>query len=185
MLWRAIAKSASIAAMMTGPTPLLDRWRVTALAASAGMLAVAHGFQTFGELAPCALCLRQGEVYWTAAAVALAGMILTRLRGGERWKAGFNLVLALVFLVGAGVAAYHAGAEWKLWPGPSTCASGGGVVTAEALSGLLAGATVRAPACDEAPWVFLGLSMAGWNALISLGLAVLSLWAAAHERSKR
>lgn len=171
--------------MIPGLTPLLDRWRLTALVASAGMLAIAHAFQTFGELAPCALCLRQREVYWVAAGLALAGMVLTRLHGGERWKAAFNLALGLVFLVGAGVAIYHAGAEWKFWPGPTTCASAGGAVSAEALSGLLAGDAVRAPACDKAPWVFLGLSMAGWNAAISLGLAVFSGLAAVHERKSR
>jgi disulfide bond formation protein DsbB len=50
---------------------------------------------------------------------------------------------------------------------------------------LLGGAKIRPPACDEAPWVFLGLSMAGWNALVSLALAGLSAAAALRERSKR
>ena len=171
--------------MIPGLNPILDRWRLTALVASAGMLAVAHAFQTFGELAPCALCLRQREVYWVAAWLALAGMVLTRLKGGERWKPAFNAGLGLVFLVGVAIAVYHAGAEWKFWPGPSTCASTGGAVSAEALSGLLAGESAQAPACDEAPWIFLGLSMAGWNALISLGLAALSGLAAAREWRKR
>ena len=171
--------------MIKGLDPILHRWRLSALVASAGMLAIAHGFQTFGELAPCALCLRQREVYWVAFALALAGMILTRLQGGARFRPAFNLGLAVVFAVGFGVAAYHAGAEWKWWPGPSTCASTGGAVSLEALSGLLEGAAVRAPACDQAPWVFVGLSMAGWNALISLALAALSLAAALYERGKR
>jgi disulfide bond formation protein DsbB len=164
--------------------PLLDRWRLTALAASAGMLAIAHAFQTFGGLAPCTLCLRQREVYWVAATVALIGMVVTRLPDGERRRGLFNMALGLIFLIGAGVAVYHAGAEWKFWPGPTACASTGGGVGAEALAGLLSGATIKAPHCDEAPWVFLGLSMAGWNALISLGLAAMSLMAALRERSR-
>jgi disulfide bond formation protein DsbB len=53
------------------------------------------------------------------------------------------------------------------------------------MSGLLAGEAISAPACDTAPWVFIGLSMAGWNAVISLILAGLSLTAAAYERAKR
>ena len=52
--------------------PLLDRWRLCALLAAAGMLATAHAFQTFGGYAPCSLCLRQREVYWVAAAIAAA-----------------------------------------------------------------------------------------------------------------
>lgn len=165
--------------------PILDRWRLSALAASAAMLAIAHAFQTFGGLAPCTLCLRQREVYWVAAAVAAAGMVVTRLPRGERWRLGFNALLGLIFLVGMGVAVYHAGAEWKFWPGPTACASAGGGASAEAMAGLLRGDEIKPPACDEAPWMFAGLSMAGWNAVISLGLALMSLAAVLRERTKR
>lgn len=172
---------------MTGLlTPILARWRLAALTASAAMLAIAHAFQTFGGLAPCTLCLRQREVYWVAAGVALAGYLIVRLPKGERWKAAFNGLLALIFAVGVGVAVYHAGAEWKWWPGPTACASGGpGGVSVGDLQALLDGAKFKPPACDEAPWVFLGLSMAGWNAAISLVLAGLSLMAVRHERTPR
>lgn len=165
--------------------PILDRWRFFALIASAVMLAVAHAFQTFGGYQPCTLCLRQREVYWVAGALALGFMVLVRLPGGPRWRALTCWVLTLAFLVGSGVAIYHAGAEWKFWPGPQACssASSGGVSTAD-LQNLLKGAKIRPPACDQAPWVFLGLSMAGWNALFSLGLAGLSLAAALRERSR-
>lgn len=166
-------------------SPILDRWRLAALAASAAMLAIAHAFETFGGLAPCTLCLRQREVYWVAGAVAVAGMVITRLPRGERLRLIFNAALGLVFLAGAGVAIYHAGAEWKFWPGPTTCSGGGAGASAEALANLMQGAKIRAPACDEAAWVFAGLSMAGWNALISLGLAAASLLAVMRERAKR
>ncbi len=164
---------------------ILDRWRLWALAGSAAMLAIAHGFETFGGLAPCTLCLRQREVYWAAMAAAAAGLILTRLTRGRGWRIGANAVLAAIFAVGIGYAVYHAGAEWKFWPGPSACASGGaGAVRLEDLSGLMNGAKVKPPACDQAAWVFLGLSMAGWNALISTKLTVLSLAAALRERAR-
>ncbi len=166
--------------------PILARWRLTALAASLAMLAIAHAFETFGGLAPCTLCLRQREVYWVAAGVALTGYLVVRTRGGERWKWAFNGLLALIFAVGVGVAVYHAGAEWKWWPGPTACASGGGGgVSAGDLTALLEGAKFKPPACDEAPWVFAGLSMAGWNAVISLILAILSLMALRRERASR
>ena len=165
--------------------PILDRWRLAALLASAAMLATAHAFETFGGYAPCTLCLRQREVYWTALGLGAAFMVIVRLPGGPRWREATCWVLGLVFLVGAGVAAYHAGAEWKWWPGPSACASAGGGVSLSDMEAFLGGARVRPPACDEAPWVFAGLSMAGWNVLISLGLAVASVLAAFRERSKR
>ena len=171
--------------MMQLLAPFLARWRLVAVLVAAGMLATAHAFQTFGGYQPCTLCLRQREVYWAILGLGLAFMILIRMPGGPRWREATCWVLGLLFLVGCGLAVYHAGAEWKFWPGPQACASGGagGVDTAD-LAAFLGGEKVRPPACDEAPWVFAGLSMAGWNALISLGLAALSVVAALRERTK-
>lgn len=164
--------------------PLLTRWPLIALMASAAMLATAHVFQRLGY-APCVLCLRQREVYWVAGGVALGGLLLTGLTLKDaRWRGALNLILGLIFLVSAGVAAYHAGVEWKFWPGPAACAPGG-AVTAEDMGALLSGAAVEMPACDKAAWVFLGLSMAGWNVLASLALATLSLAAARRDWSLR
>lgn len=162
---------------------ILDRWRLCALIASAAMLAIAHAFETFGGYAPCTLCLRQREVYWAAGGLAAAFMVIVRMPGGPRWRAATCWLLALVFLYGAGLAAYHAGAEWKFWPGPATC-SGAGGVDAAAMDALLGGARIRPPACDTAAWVFAGLSMAGWNVLASLGLTALSVAAALREKGK-
>ena len=164
--------------------PFLERWRLTALVASLAMLATAHAFETFGGLAPCALCLRAREVYWVAAGLALAGMLVTRMRAGARWRWVFDAALAAVFAFGVGLAVYHSGVEWKCWPGPTACSGGGGSVSAGQMADLLGGAKIAPPACDKAAWVFLGLSMAGWNALASLGLTVLSLLAVRHERRK-
>lgn len=163
--------------------PFLQRWRLCALVASLAMLAIAHAFETFGGLAPCTLCLRAREVYWVAAGLALAGMLITRMRGGEKFRWAFDGALGLVFAAGVALAVYHAGAEWKFWPGPTSCSGGGaGAVSAGQMADLLQGAKIKPPACDKAAWVFLGLSMAGWNALVSLGLTVLSFMAFAYER---
>ncbi|TAL32277.1 MAG: disulfide bond formation protein B [Phenylobacterium sp.] len=164
--------------------PFLDRWRLVAVLVAAAMLATAHAFETFGGYAPCTLCLRQREVYWTILGLGAVFMVVVRLPGGPRWREATCWVLGLAFLVGCGLAVYHAGAEWKFWPGPQACASAGGGLDLTNLSAAL-DAKIRPPACDEAPWVFAGLSMAGWNALISLGLAGLSAVAAIRERSKR
>ena len=73
----------------------------------------------------------------------------------------------------------------KFWPGPATCSGGGGKVTAAAMQDLLNGARLAAPRCDEAAWRFLGLSMAGWNVLISLKMAVWSVLAGLGWEPKR
>jgi disulfide bond formation protein DsbB len=163
--------------------PFLDRWRLFALLASAAMLATAHAFQTFGHLAPCELCLKQRTVYWVAGGVALAAMVVVRLPAGARWRPWSDALLAAIFLVGAGIAAYHAGVEWKFWPGPQTC-TGVGTVDLKSMQDLLAGKVGRVVRCDEPAWVFLGLSMAGWNAVASLILTGLSLAAARTEGAK-
>lgn len=157
-------------------TAATRHWLWIALAASAAMLAVAHGFETFGRLAPCQLCLKQREAYWAALALAAGGIALSYTSvAARRWICA---ALALVFLYGAGLAIYHAGAEWKFWPGPASCSGGSMRASAADMAKLLSGSAPKAPSCEDAAWVFLGLSMAGWNALVSLGLAAASVIAA-------
>ena len=103
--------------MQTALRPILDRWRFFALVISAAMLAAAHAFQTFGGLAPCELCLKQRTVYWVAGAFAAIAMVVVRLPGGPRFREASCWLLALIFLASVGVAGYHAGVEWKFWPG--------------------------------------------------------------------
>jgi disulfide bond formation protein DsbB len=147
------------------------------------MLAAAHAFQTFGGLAPCELCLKQRTVYWVAGAFAAIAMVVVRLPGGPRFREASCWLLALIFLASVGVAGYHAGVEWKFWPGPESC-SGVGKVTAASLRELMNGGGVKMPACDRPAWVMGGLSMAGWNALASVVWVALSVAAALRERSK-
>lgn len=156
-------------------------WPLLAFVASALMLATAHGFETFGKLYPCNLCLKQREVYWVAGTVALIAMVAGRTPWAAKARGPFNLLLAAIFLYGAGLAAYHAGVEWKWWPGPTTC-TGGATAAASDLVAMLKGDQIKPPACDKAAWVFLGLSMAGWNALASLGLAIASLTAGLRKK---
>jgi disulfide bond formation protein DsbB len=164
----------------------LDRWRFCALLASIAMLATAHAFETFGGLAPCLLCLKQREVYWWAAGLALGFMVLVRMPGGPRWRELTCWVLGAVFLVGMGFAIYHAGAEWKFWPGPAACSGGAKSVSAADLQAFLNNTTkLKRPSCEDAAWVFAGLSMAGWNAVASLMLAIGSVLAALRERTRR
>jgi disulfide bond formation protein DsbB len=159
----------------------LRNWPLAAALSSALMLAIAHAFETFGGLAPCVLCLKAREIYWVAVAAGLILFAAQLWLKDDRIRRLGNLVLAAIFLVGVGVAVYHAGAEWKFWPGPQACAAGA-IPQLDNLDAILKGGKLKAPACDEAAWVFLGLSMAGWNGLASLALAGASLFAARRRR---
>jgi disulfide bond formation protein DsbB len=152
----------------------LRYWLAIALVASAAMLAIAHAFETFGGLAPCHLCLQQREVYWVAIPVALAGVIVGRVPSLARYDFLFGWVLAIIFLVGMAIAVRHAGAEWKFWSAPEGCSGVHRAAMGDPLA-LLNAAKGSPPRCDVAAWRFLGISMAGWNALISLKLTGWSI----------
>jgi disulfide bond formation protein DsbB len=155
-------------------------WPAVAATAAAAMLAAAHAFERLGGLDPCALCLRQREIYWAVLAVAAAGAWFWAREPGGRTARAVETVLGAAFLTGMIVAAYHAGVEWKWWPGPATCAAGtGGPITAADIAAALSGPQ-KVVACDDAAWrdPVVNLSMAGWNTLISAGLAAASFTAA-------
>ncbi|MEM7330303.1 MAG: disulfide bond formation protein B [Pseudomonadota bacterium] len=165
--------------MMDRIDPLLKSWRwpALALAAATFMLAAAHAFETFALLLPCPLCLRQREIYWAVAAMSLTALVLWQVRQNPRFIMTVNIMLGLVFLTGAIVAAYHAGVEYKFWPAPSGCLTVNIDMDAIDLSNLNQRQGV--PSCTEDPWKGrYGLSMAGWNAIVSMALAAISFRAA-------
>jgi disulfide bond formation protein DsbB len=163
---------------------MLKSWPLFAALVSAAMLAVAHAFETFGGLAPCTLCYRQRDVYWGALWFGLAAFVVLRLKADPRLRQLACAVLLLIFVFGAGQAAYHAGVEWKWWPGPAACSGGAHGVTAADMASLLNGDKIKGPSCDKAAWVFAGLSMAGWNCVASLILAGASLVALLQDRRR-
>jgi disulfide bond formation protein DsbB len=169
----------------------LRRWPLVAGLSAAAMLASAHAFERFAGMAPCLLCYRQREVYWAVLAIVAATAWLWWRKPEGPWTRGVEVVLGAAFLTGAVVAGYHAGVEWGLWQGPQACSGSGltaGSMSAEDFIASLegAGAIVR---CDAPPFVFpfegFGLSMAGWNAVMSLVLAAVSLLAAARGNLSR
>jgi disulfide bond formation protein DsbB len=148
------------------------------------MLLIAHGFEIIGHLPPCELCLHQREGYWAALLVGLGGYALAR------WKPkvgrGLLVLLAAVLALETVLAAYHAGVEWKWWPGPASCTGvHSGAITAAQMSFLLSGPKVHVVQCDQAAWRLLGLSMAGWNALCALALTVATVVAYRRVRAPR
>lgn len=141
------------------------------LVVSGLLLLGALAFQYIGGLAPCALCLDQRYAHGAALAFGIAGLVV-------RGPAGWVLIslAGVAMLVSAGIGGFHVGVEQKWWQGPTGCSGGSliGLSPAEAARRLMETPVVR---CDEIPWSLLGISMAGWNAIVSAvaGLAVAGL----------
>lgn len=150
------------------------RWPVLALTASFAMIGAAHAFERFGNMYPCDLCLRQREVYWATIAMVVTGLALWRIRPGSRFLVALNVLIGMGFVTGAIVAAYHVGVEWGFF---ETGCSGKPVDIGAIDLGNL-NKPMAVGNCGEVPWSLLGISMAGWNALISAGLAGISFFAA-------
>lgn len=136
---------------------------------------IAHGFEHLGGYAPCPLCLQERYAYYFAVPAAVIAFLAARGNGF-----GFaRIVLVLIavgFLLNTGLGIYHAGAEWKFWPGPDTC--GGGFDLKWGEGGIVDTPVIR---CDEAAWRMFGLSFAGWNAVLSLILAGLAAFGATRR----
>jgi disulfide bond formation protein DsbB len=179
---RRIARARRLATMpaMTALTNLVSGWRwpVLALAASALMLAAAHAFERFGGLPPCPLCLRQREVYWALIFMTATGLAIWRVVPKRRFIVALNVMIGLVFVVGVVVAFYHAGVEWQVFPPPTGCSAGGSnpLDLGDLNTGL--DQPFKIASCTAAPFYILGLSMAGWNGVISALLAAASFAAA-------
>ena len=139
---------------------------------SALLLLGAFAFQYIGELVPCPLCIWQRWPHAVAVVVAIgATTLLWRLRR-------FLSVLgAVAMAVGAGLGVYHTGIEQGWWKGPSSCtgAAPGDLTTDELFDKIMDAPLIL---CDQIVWDMFGITMAGWNALISAGLTMLWIFAA-------
>jgi disulfide bond formation protein DsbB len=168
---------------MLASTLTLARSKPAATAATAiaaiGLAAIlgAYFFQFVMGLPPCPLCLEQRYAYYIS--IPLAAMILLGLSVGSSRKVLLLalLAIAVAMLWNASLGVYHSGVEWKWWPGPQDCS---GTVPNFSTGGSLIDQMNKAKVvrCDEAAWRFLGLSLAGYNVLISLGIAAIALWGA-------
>ncbi|MEM1363581.1 MAG: disulfide bond formation protein B [Pseudomonadota bacterium] len=145
-----------------------------AAAGSAGLLLGALAFQYLGGLAPCQMCLWQRWPH--LAAILIAG--LTLALPGWLWP----WLGALAAASSGAIGLFHAGVERGWWEGLTACAGGqdiGALTPEELLAQIMEAPLVR---CDEIAWQMLGLSMAGWNAVISFVLAGLWIYAATRPR---
>jgi disulfide bond formation protein DsbB len=147
----------------------------------AATVGIALGFQHLGGYIPCKLCYEQRIPYYLGAPL----MALAALSGGLRWSSaltrGLLLVGGLIMAFSLYLGIKHAGVEWGWWPGPTDC----GVVAPGIDTGgkgvLDAIDAVVPPSCDKAALRVLGLSFAGWNAIVSLALMVVAFRAAARR----
>lgn len=149
----------------------MHRPLLLALVVSALLLGGALLFQYVGGLAPCELCVAQRWPHAVSIALGLAGLLLLRRAAVARLLAvGCALALLWTGLIGL----YHVGVEQKWWSGPSACTAGSlSAAPAEALSQIVAAPLVQ---CDSIAWSLFGISMAGYNALISTLAAFWTLW---------
>jgi disulfide bond formation protein DsbB len=127
----------------------------------------------FAGYDPCHLCLQQRWAYYFAIPFSLLLFVSAR-KIPESAKRGLY-ILAVVMLGSAIFGAYHAGVEWSWWPGPDTCSGD--------ISGGLPDLSKVVVACNEAAIRIIGISLAGWNAIISAMLAAVALAGARHQGS--
>ncbi len=146
------------------------------LLASLAVLGAAFAFQYIGGLDPCILCIYQRFPY--GATIGLGAIALVLAHRGRRGALPWLLSLsAIAFAVGGAIAAFHVGVEQHWWRGTESCGASGAVATTiEELRRQIMNAPIAR--CDEVPWSLFGVSMAGYNVLMSAALATFSLWAA-------
>lgn len=144
------------------------------------LIAGALGFQYLAHLPPCEMCMWQRYPHIAAGIIGIGGYLLLRLRVfPESAASSIVIVTALLIAVSGAIGVYHAGVEWHLWKGPSSC-------TGSAFQASGATLDLNAPVvmCDHAAWRLFGLSLAGYNALISFALAAAGFILAVGKKSR-
>jgi disulfide bond formation protein DsbB len=152
-LRRALDKKAALAAFVLGLATILGAW----------------GSQLIGGLFPCELCLEQRWAYYWGLPLLAAVLVFWNRLPLTVWYLAMAVVAA-IFLWGAYMGAYHAGVEWGFWPGPTSCTGTGTAIDFNQLNDINA---ARIVPCDVVQFRFLGISLAGYNALISLAIVGL------------
>ena len=137
------------------------------------MMIAALGFQYFGELPPCKLCYWQRYPHISAIGIGILFLLLA--------YRSLLLLGALSALTTSIIGVYHVGVEQKWWQGPDTCSSSStdGLNIDELLDQIMTAPLVR---CDEIAWSLMGISMAGWNAIVSFALVLI--WVTAFKRTR-
>jgi disulfide bond formation protein DsbB len=153
----------------SGGLPASAIARLIALLLPVALLGGALGSQHFGGLHPCEMCYWQRYPHGVAIVLALLAFTAPASSRNARM---LTLLAALAIAVSGGIGVYHAGVEAKIFEGLTQCTASvtPGLTNAELLQQITHAPIVR---CDEVQFRFLGISMAGWNAILSLGGAAL------------
>lgn len=139
---------------------------------SLALILGALGFQYIGGYPPCEMCMWQRYPHFAAIAIGLVGGLLLTMNALPASLAKPIAVLALLCVaITGGIGVYHAGVEWHWWQGPSACTG-----SAFQLNGAL-DLNAHVVSCEHAAWRLFGISMAGYNAIISLGAAIVAAFA--------
>jgi len=178
-------KSANPKIRLAMPAALQPLTRLSPAVGSALVVAVggvatilgAWFFQYVLHYLPCPLCFEQRKPYYIAIPLALVVAFLAARSAPRRVVIGGLSLIALVMVVSVGLGVYHAGIEWQFWAGPADC-TGPATSFGSAADMLKRIGTEVVVQCDKAAWRFLGISLAGYNALISLALAAVAAWGA-------
>ena len=132
-------------------------------------IAAAWGTQVIGGLVPCELCLEQRLSYYYGLPLLLLVLALWNRLPLTVWYVAMAIVTA-IFAWGTYMGAFHAGVEWGFWPGPTACTGIGEAMDFNSLNSM-----TPVIGCDVVQFRFLGISLAGYNALISLAIVGLLL----------
>lgn len=157
--------------MNNGRTIALDETGAAAFIALVGLLTIGgfFFFQYVLGYPPCPLCLDQRKAFYVC--VPLAALLLLGSGYGASRKVlllGFA-VIVMAMLWNAGLSGYHAGIEWKFWAGPNDCSGPIDKLGAGSLLNRLQ--NIHIVRCDEAAWRLFGISLAGYDVIVSLVLA--------------
>lgn len=170
----------------TSATGGLGHWLRQALDKKAALLAFviglatilgALGSQYIGGLSPCELCLEQRLPYYWGLPILAAVLLLWNRLPLTVWYIAIGIVAAL-FVWGTWLGGHHAGVEWGFWPGPTTCSGTGVDISFGDLNNIDANRVVP---CNVVQFRFLGISLAGYNALASAAIVVLLVIALADQ----
>ena len=140
-----------------------------ALLLPAALLAGAWGSQLIGGLHPCEMCHWQRWPHYAALPLAVLAILVPGLRRP------LTLLAALAIAASGVIGVMHAGVEYGWWEGFTACTSPFGAEGGDMLATILAAPVIR---CDVPQWSLLGISLAGYNAILSLGGALVIAWMA-------
>jgi disulfide bond formation protein DsbB len=148
-----------------------------AVVVAAGMAIVilsALAFQYLGGYVPCELCLWERWPYYIGIPVAVLAAVSSVLDMPPTVTRGLLGLAAILMLVGAGTSVYHAGVEWKFWEGPTSCSTSIDAIAKNSTDLLSDLTTQHGPSCNDAALRIFGLSLAGWNVVVGIILALIA-----------